>query len=103
VLPVSDIDLPVALAAAGAEDFDAAGFELEPLLQAAASRVSGTRAAAVHIKRNLLATRNYSFTMHADACATRLARGACDEVRARARFLPPGGRNYGPLAREGLV
>jgi hypothetical protein len=61
VLPVSEIDLPVALDAAAGEDFDAAGAELELLLQAAASRVSGTRAAAVHTKRNLLTTGRYSF------------------------------------------
>jgi hypothetical protein len=40
-----------------------AGGVLELLLQAAASRVSGTRAAAVHTKRILLlATGEYSFT-----------------------------------------
>jgi hypothetical protein len=62
VLPVSEIDLPVALDAAAGEDFDAAGAELELLLQAAASRVSGTSAAAVHTKRIRLATGEYSFT-----------------------------------------
>ena len=61
MLPVSVIDVPLALAAAAAgEDFDAAGVD-ELLLQAAASRVSGTRAAAVHTKRNLLTTGRYSF------------------------------------------
>jgi hypothetical protein len=62
VLPVSVIDVPLALAAAAAagEDFDAAG--VDELLQAAASRASGTRAAAVHTKRNLLTTGRYSFT-----------------------------------------
>jgi hypothetical protein len=44
-------------------DVFAAGAELVLLLQAAASRVSGTRAAAVHTKRILLlATGEYSFT-----------------------------------------
>jgi hypothetical protein len=62
VLPVSEIDLPDALSAAAAgEDFDAAGVD-ELLLQAAASRASGTRAAAVHAKRIRLATGEYSFT-----------------------------------------
>src|SRR3984885_2604179 len=61
VLPVSEIDLPDALSAAAGEDFDAAGVD-ELLLQAAASRASGTRAAAVHAKRIRLATGEYSFT-----------------------------------------
>jgi hypothetical protein len=54
--------LPDALSAGGAEVFAAAGGELELLLQAAASRASGTRAAAVHAKRIRLATGEYSFT-----------------------------------------
>src|SRR5260370_5710366 len=41
--------------------------------------------------------------MHADACAARLARGACDEVRARARLLPRAGGMGSPPARGGLV
>jgi hypothetical protein len=62
VLPVSEIDLPLALAAGGADVADEEGV-LEPLLpQAAASRVSGTSAAAVHTKRIRLATGEYSFT-----------------------------------------
>src|ERR1700735_4285409 len=63
VLPVSEIDLPFALIddAAGVVALDAGG-ELELLPQAAASRVSGTRAAAVHTKRIFLATGEYSFS-----------------------------------------
>ena len=63
MLPVSEISLPLALAAAGAAmmrmTWSLTG-ELEP--QAAASMVSGTRAAAVHTKRIFLATWEYSFS-----------------------------------------
>src|ERR1700733_4408328 len=62
VLPVSEIDLPDALRAVAGDDFAAAGVEVELLLQAAASRASRTRAAAVHAKRIRLATGEYSFT-----------------------------------------
>src|SRR5579872_4193262 len=66
VLPVSEIDLPFELlldAAAFDVDVVLGVVELEPLLpQAAASRVSGTRAAAVHTKRIFLATGEYSFS-----------------------------------------
>jgi len=68
VLPVSEISLPLSVtlaAAAAGEDFDDAGVDELLLLQAAASRVSGTRAAAVHIKRILLATRDTPSLMHA--------------------------------------
>src|ERR1700733_9456109 len=62
VLPVSEIDLPFALLDDAAFDvaLDAGGGELELLPQAAASRVSGTRTAAVHTKRIFLATGEYS-------------------------------------------
>jgi hypothetical protein len=56
VLPVSEIVLPVAVADAGEDvDEDADGLgELE--LQAAASKVSGIKAAAVYAKRIFFAT-----------------------------------------------
>src|SRR5580700_4120977 len=93
VLPVSEIDLPLALAAGGADDADEEGV-LEPLLpQAAASRVSGTSAAAVHTKRIRLATEEYSFTYaRLRVRLVRLARGACDEgPRSRAVLCPRAG------------
>jgi hypothetical protein len=60
VLPVSEMDLPLALAGGADVPLELFAGELEP--QAAASTVSGTRAAAVYIKRIFLATWEYSFT-----------------------------------------
>jgi hypothetical protein len=76
VLPVSVIAVPLAddeAAAAGDDDDDD---ELPELLQAAASTVSGIRAAAVQSVRIGLATGKYSFVFsHARARIIQVARG----------------------------
>src|SRR5580658_1733687 len=61
VLPVSEIDFTLALAA-GEDDGAVVDFEGELEPHAAARTVSGTRAAAVHTKRIFLATWEYSFS-----------------------------------------
>src|SRR5580698_2289414 len=61
-LPVSVISLPEELADEVDGDVDPLALEGELEPQAAASMVSGTRAAAVHTKRIFLATWEYSFT-----------------------------------------
>jgi hypothetical protein len=60
VLPVSVRETPVEALAAGDDDGDEAVVEVPELPQAARS-ASGTRAAAVHTTRILLATSEYSF------------------------------------------
>jgi hypothetical protein len=92
VLPVSltvvlpdDEDAGVDEVAAGAEE------ELE-LLQAA-SKASGTTAAAVHTKRNLLPTRQISFALRTFLvrCLFHPARGCVRSgPRSRAALLVPG-------------
>ncbi len=61
MLPVSEIDLPLAPAAAASDDF-AVVPELLLLPHAAASMASGTRAATAQAVRILLVTGEYSFT-----------------------------------------
>jgi hypothetical protein len=97
VLPVSVSETPVDEALA-AGDVAAAG-DVEgvdvPELPQAASKASGTTAAAVHAKRILLATSEYSFVharFHVRYIDSRA--DACDEARAASR---------GPCPRAGGV
>src|ERR1035437_4078897 len=97
VLPVSVTATPVEeeALAAGDDDGVAAVVELPPELPQAASRASGTSAAAVHAMRILLATSEYSFVsarFHVRYIDSRA--DACDEARAASR---------GPCPRAGGV
>src|SRR5450755_2626968 len=96
VLPVSVSETPVEEAlAAGDDDGVAAVVELPPELPQAASKASGTSAAAVHAMRILLATSEYSFVparFHVRCIDSRA--DACDEARAVSR---------GPCPRAGGV
>jgi hypothetical protein len=70
VLPVSVRETPVEEGLGAADDDDdGAAALLPPELPQAASKASGTIAAAVHAKRILLATGNYSFFQHVETCA----------------------------------
>jgi len=106
VLPVSVSETPVDEAvadAAAAADGDVEGVDV-PELPQAASKASGTTAAAVHAKRILLATSEYSFVSARShvRCRTR-ARIARDEVRAASRGSCPRAEECCPPARVGLL
>jgi hypothetical protein len=92
VLPVSDTVEPLADDLAGADDDDDEEAFDPPELPQAASKVSGTIAAAVHTKRNLLATEEYSFGFYTLLRVLRDSHaGACDEVRAQRGPCPRAG------------